>query len=130
MANLREFRRKDATPVIAVRLDLDTKGFSYTKWGGVQRCKAGDWIVRNGAETYTVDAETFARTHREVRPGTFVKHASVWAERATAAGSIRTKEGATAYSAGDMLVFNDAARDDGYAMPAERFDALYEPIEP
>ncbi len=130
MAGLREYRRKNATPIIAVRLDLDTAGFSYSKWDGVQVCKAGDWIVRNGEDTYTVDADTFARTYREVSPGTFVKHASVWAERATSGGVIPTKEGSTAYRAGDMLVFNDAARRDGYAMTADRFEALYEPIEP
>ena len=38
-----------------------------------------------------------------------------------------TKEGATAYEAGDMLVFNGPARTDGYAMSAKKFESLYEP---
>jgi hypothetical protein len=37
--------------VIAVRLDLETDGFSYRKWGDTQRCKAGDFIVSNDGDT-------------------------------------------------------------------------------
>jgi len=59
---MQEFQRKERTFVTAVRLDLDTEGFTYEKWGGAQRCKKGDWIVNNRTDVYTVDAETFDRT--------------------------------------------------------------------
>ena len=129
MAKLRKFCRKQKTAVTAVRADLDTEGFTYQKWGGTQHCKPGDWIVNNSGDTYTIDAEVFAETYRRVSPGVYEKHAAVWAERAAAPGSIATKEGETAYEAGDMLVFNDSGRKDGYAMSAEKFEALYEAEE-
>jgi len=110
-----------------VRLDLDTDGFTYRKWGGQQRCKAGDWIVCNyDGDTYTIDAEVFARTYREAGKGVYEKTSTVWAVRADAAGVIPTKEGSTAYEAGDMLVFNDPDGTDGYAMSAAKFASLYE----
>lgn len=51
-------------PVVAVPLELETDGFTYEKWGSVQRCKAGDWVVNNGGDIYTVDRQTFERTYR------------------------------------------------------------------
>ena len=124
---LRRFRRREKTTVIAVQLALETDGFTYVKWGGEQRCKGGDWIVDNAGETYTIDAESFARTYREVGRGLYEKSAPVWARRAESDGAIPTKEGASAYAAGDWLVFNEPDGTDGYAMPAERFESLYEP---
>ena len=130
MKHLKKYRRVARTTVTAVRLDLDTQGFSYQKWGGPQRCKRGDWIVDNAGDVYTIDADVFAKTYRSVGPGTYEKVGTVWAERASVAGAIPTKEGATTYAAGDMLVYNDAAGRDGYAMTRERFDSLYEPLQP
>lgn len=123
---MQEYRRKELTCVTAVRLDLDTEGFTYQKWGGTQRCKKGDWIINNKSDTYTIDAETFQRTYRIVSPGLYEKIGSVWAEAASEAGAIQTKEGSTAYSKGDYLVFNDPDRKDGYAMNPARFHELYE----
>lgn len=127
MTELARYRRRAKSTITAVRLDLETEGFTYEKWGGTQTCKRGDWVVNNGGEVYTIDAASFAQTYREVGPGVYEKDAPVWAERAESAGAIPTKEGASAYAAGDMLVYNNADRTDGYAMPAERFDSLYEP---
>ncbi len=124
---MQEYRRKEKAYITAVRMDLDTEGFTYQKWGGTQRCKRGDWLVNNNGDTYTVDAETFGRTYREVTPGVYEKHSKVWARQADASGTINTKEGSTGYEAGDYLVFNDAAGKDGYAMKAETFQRLYEP---
>lgn len=129
MTELKRYRRKPGTAVIAVRLDLDTDGFSYRKWGASQRCKAGDWIVKNAGDTYTVDADTFAKTYREQSPGQYVKTGEVFAARAETAGQVATKEGSTSYQAGDMLVFNDEARTDGYAVSAAKFPELYEPAD-
>ena len=50
MAERRQYRRKGQTTVVAVRLGLETDGFTYHKWGGAQRCKAGDWLVDNGGK--------------------------------------------------------------------------------
>ena len=123
----RRYRRRPDQPVLAVRLDLDTEGFTYRKWGGEQRCKAGDWIVRNGEDTYTVDAESFASTYREIAPGRYTKVGPVWARAATTDGAVETKEGRTSYRRGDMLVSNREDGSDAYAMSAERFAQLYEP---
>lgn len=123
---MQEYRRREHTFVTAVCLDLDTEGFTYQKWGSTQRCKKGDWIVNNNSEAYTIDAETFQRSYQMVSPGLYEKTGSVWAEEVSEPGTIQTKEGSTAYSRGDYLVFNDPGRKDGYAMSPTRFHELYE----
>ena len=122
----RKYRKKEGSFVVAVQLDLDTKGFTYEKWGGTQTCKAGDWLVENNGEVYTVDRETFASTYGRVRPGVYEKVAAVWAEVAETAGDIQTKEGSTHYEAGDYVVSNDPDGNDTYAVRAEDFQQLYE----
>jgi hypothetical protein len=120
----RYVRRPDK-PVIAVRLDLETDGFFYQKWGGKQRAKSGDWIVDNKGDVYTVDADVFARTYRRTGPGKYVKTTPIWAASATHAGSVRTKEGVTHYVAGDYIVSNDEDGSDGYAVTAKKFKSMY-----
>jgi hypothetical protein len=120
------FRRRPDQAVTAVRLALDFDGFAYRKWGHEQRAQAGDWLVDNGGEVYTVAADSFAQSYRALSPGRWIKAAPVWAERATQAGSVATKEGQTAYQAGDWLVSNHADGSDAYAIAAARFEQLYE----
>ena len=112
-----------------MQLALDTAGFMYRKWGSVQTCKAGDWIVNNDGDVYTVDRDTFERTYRRTGSGAYVKVAPVWAEVAQEAGCVQTKEGATHYRAGDYLVFNEQQGGDAYAVSASKFNAMYKPAE-
>jgi hypothetical protein len=123
---LKQYKRKAHTEVVAVQLDLDTQGFTYVKWGGTQTCKAGDWLVNNQGDTYTVDQGVFERTYQQVRPGLFAKTSQVWARRAEGDGEIQTKEGVTQYHAGDYVVYNDPGEGDGYAIQADKFEELYE----
>lgn len=109
----------------AVRLALDTDGLVYRKWGGEQRAKPGDWIVDNNGDVYTVDADVFARTYRQTATGAYVKTTPVWAERATGAGHVKTKEGFTQYEPGDYIVSNSSDGTDEYAMKADKFEELY-----
>jgi len=125
----RAYRKRAGTAVTAVRLDLDTDGLLYRKWGSEQRGKPGDWLVDNGGDVYTVDATSFAATYERISPGRYRKRAPVWAERAQRAGEVRTREGVTRHAAGDYLVANDVDGQDAYAVSAERFHRLYEPIE-
>src|SRR5688572_12089125 len=127
MSERQRYRRKPDQHVVAVRLALDTDGFTYRKWGDEQRCKGGDWIVDNDGDVYTVDAESFARTYREVHRGAWLKTTPVWAERAAADGDVATKEGRTHYRAGDYLVSNNEDGSDAYAISAAKFEATYEP---
>jgi hypothetical protein len=113
--------------VVAVQLALDGAGFTYEKWGGTQTCKAGDWLVNNDGDVYTVDAQTFARTYERVGDGKYVKVTPVWAEVARESGQVQTKEGTTEYAAGDYLVFNEENGGDPYAVTARRFEEMYEP---
>lgn len=126
---LQKYRRRPGSTVFAVQLALETRGFEYFKWGAKQSCKAGDWIVRNRDDTYTVDAEVFARTYEPVGPAEYRKVVTVWAERTNEAGSIATKEGVTQYQAGDYIVYNEQDRRDGYAIGVDRFEELYEPVQ-
>ena len=121
-------------PVAAVRLAFDEDGFAlgYRKWGADQRAKAGDWLVDNHGDVYTVDAAVFARTYRAVKdmgPGAYVKTTPVWAERAEKPGVVPTKEGSTRYDAGDYLVSNSDDDSDRYAISAEKFETLYMPAD-
>jgi hypothetical protein len=127
MGERRRYRRRPDRPVVAVRLLLETAGFDYRKWEAEQHCKAGDWLVDNAGDVYTVDAESFARTYRAVGTGIYVKSAPVWAERADAAGSVMTREGSTHYEAGDWVVSNSEDGSDNYAISAAKFEDLYEP---
>jgi hypothetical protein len=129
MGKRRKYIKRATQFVTAVQVDLELDGFTYLKWGGAQRCKRGDWLVNNNGDVYTVDGETFARTYRATGPGTYVKTASVWAEVASTAGEVRTKEGATRYDAGDYLVYNEADGGDAYAVTRHDFDRMYEPAD-
>lgn len=124
------YRRKKQTPIIAIQLALDMDGLTYRKWGGIQRAKPGDWLVRNGDDVYTVDANTFEQTYRQISPGLYEKTAYVWADRAEVAGTVKTKEGSTDYSAGDYVVSNGPDGSDCYAISAQKFGQLYEPSPP
>ena len=121
----RRYVRRPDRPVAAVRLSLDTDGLVYRKWGGEQRAKPGDWIVDNDGDVYSVDAQSFARSYREIATGVYVKTTPVWAERAQSAGSVNTKEGVTHYQAGDYLVWNNGDGSDAYTIDAAKFEALY-----
>lgn len=126
MTQRRKYRKKANQFVTAVRLDLDTDGLVYRKWGGRQRAKRGDWLIDNQGEVYTVEARSFARTYKRLRPGVFVKTTPVWAEVAMESGSVRTKEGRSRYRKGDYIVFNDRFARDGYCIGAARFKATYQ----
>lgn len=121
----RKYRKRASQYVIAVRLDIDTDGLSYRKWGSKQRAKRGDWLVDNDGDVYTVDAKSFARTYRRLRPGIYLKTTPVWAEVATRPGSVKTKEGESHYKRGDYIVYNERNGDDGYCTPATKFKAMY-----
>ncbi|MFO7688661.1 MAG: hypothetical protein R6V60_21480 [Desulfobacterales bacterium] len=129
METFKRYRKKADRFVVAVRLDLDTDGFTYRKWGAEQCCKRGDWLVDNDGDIYSVDGDVFAKTYRRAGPGVCVKTAPVWAEIASASGSVVTKEGRSLYEAGDYLVYNNQDGTDAYCISAEKFEALYEPDE-
>ena len=126
MSERRRYKKKASSFVTAVRLDLETEGFTFRKWGAEQRCKRGDWVVDNDGDVYTVDADIFARTYRRLSPGVYVKTTPVWAEVAAAPGAIATKEGKTHYERGDYIVFNEEHGGDGYAVTAAKFEEMYE----
>lgn len=126
MSGRQKYRKKADHLVTAIPLDLEMDEFSYHKWGDTQRCKAGDWLVHNQDEVYTVDRDTFERTYREVSPGRYQKIQCVWAEQADAPGRVQTLEGWTHYEAGDYLVCNDDQGNDCYSISAERFHQQYQ----
>ena len=110
----------------AVRLELDTDGFTYRKWGGVQTCNSGDWLVDNAGDICAIDGDLFAETYSETSPGRYTKAGDVWARQATSGGSIRTLEGRTNYEAGAYLVYNKKDSEYGYAVTEDKFNELFE----
>jgi hypothetical protein len=125
MTERRRYRKKSSQRVIAVRLDLDTRGLVYRKWGARQVAKRGDWLVDNNGDVYSVDCGVFERTYKLVRTGVYLKITPVWAEIATTAGRVRTKEGQSRYARGDYIVYNEKDGHDGYCMSAALFKSMY-----
>ncbi len=122
----RRYRKRSDQFVVAVQLDMDTDGFTYTKWGVEQRCKKGDWIVDIDGDIYSVDGEVFVKTYRKVNPGIYVKTTPIWAEVATQPGSVVTMEGESHYQSGDYLVSNKEDGTDAYCISAAGFESMYE----
>lgn len=120
------YQKKANNPVQAVQLKLDMPGFSYKKWQSEQHCKAGDWLVDNAGDVYTVDQTVFENTYQQTQPGNYIKVTSIWAEQATVDGVIDTMEGKTHYQAGDYIVYNNADQTDGYAVDKEKFETMYQ----
>lgn len=120
-----QYRKKASQYVVAVQLDLETDGLVYRKWGDTQRAKAGDWLVDNDGDVYTVAADVFARTYERVLAGVYIKTTPIWAEVAAQAGSVKTKEGASHYERGDYIVSNNENGDDAYCIAKEKFEATY-----
>ncbi|MCW8907664.1 MAG: hypothetical protein OQL28_10465 [Sedimenticola sp.] len=127
MTTLQRYVRRPDRAVTALRLRLETDGLRYRKWGAEQLCRPGDWLVDSGGDVYSVAADVFERTYREVSPGRYIKTTPVWACQATSEGALETREGESHYRAGDFLVFNNADQSDGYCMSRERFLSLYQP---
>jgi len=127
MPTPRRYRRRADQAVAAVQLKLESEGLHYRKWGHDQTALPGDWLVDNAGDVYTVSADTFSRTYRQVATGAYVKTTPVWASQADTAGRVKTQEGWTAYGAGDWLVSNRSDGADAYAISAEKFEQLYEP---
>ena len=125
MSRRLKYLKRPGQIVLAVQIALDTRGFSYKKWGTTQTCRRGDWLVDNGGDVYTVNRDSFARTYRRIGPGRYLKITPVWAERADAAGKVSTKEGVTHYRAGDYLVFNEKSGGDAYAVTERKFHKMY-----
>ena len=128
MKRQRRYRKREDQIVSAVRIDLKFGGFDYKKWGGVQTCNPGDWLVDNRGDIYTIAADSFEETYERVSPGRYRKMGMVWAEVASEAGVIKTKEGSTAYRSGDYIVCNNEDGTDAYAVGKTRFEAMYEPV--
>ena len=129
MSKLQKYFRRPDTAVKAIQLALDMDDLTYKKWGEVQSAAAGDWLVENEGDTYTVDNDSFQNTYRSVGPAQYIKTEPIWARKAIEAGKITTKEGETPYQAGDMIVFNNEDETDGYSMSLQKFEKLYEPAD-
>lgn len=126
--NQRKYRKREQKIVIGVEINLETDGFRYNKWGGVQKCSAGDWLVNNGGACYTIGSENFAKTYTELQPGQFAKTAPVWASQADEAGKVKKNEGFTKYPRGDYIVCNNEDGTDVYAVEIIKFEEMYEEI--
>ncbi len=125
MPALKRYRRREMTTVTAVQIALETDGFTYRKWGEEQVARAGDWLVNNNGNVYTVDGKEFGRSYIHVRDGVYEKTAPVWAETALSDGKVRSTSGFTSFRMGDFIVYSDETKADGWAMSAKEFTRLY-----
>gem|GEM_PF-274746 len=123
---LKKYRKKSDKIVEAMPLDLPECRIQYQQWGSQQKAKEGDWLVKHDDEYYTVESESFSQTYQNISGNQYKKVGNVWAEVAEKDGQITTKEGKTQYKKGDMRVYNQPDKTDGYAMPAKAFYNNYE----
>lgn len=130
---MQKYKRKYNT-VRAIQLDFEAADLNYKKWGGIQRAYAGDWLVMNAGEVYTVERKSFAATYVPAPAnkdwGLYTKVGFVWAFKANHGGTIGTKEGISTYAEGDFVVFNKEDSTDGYCVKPDKFLSMYEPVEP
>jgi hypothetical protein len=77
-------------------------------------------------EIWRLVGASFASTYTALGNDRYRKSSVVWAEVAERAGQIQTKEGTSAYAAGDYLVYNNADRSDGYAVSCDKFHDMYQ----
>lgn len=122
---LKKFYKTANAEVSAIQLAFKACELHYEKWGGQQHAKAGDWLIKQGDECYTVAADSFAKSYEQIEGNRYCKVAPVWAEVATEPGSLNTKEGSTHYQAGDYLVYNCEDKTDGYAISRKKFEQDY-----
>ncbi len=123
-----KYRKKAGQAIHAVQVDLDLLSFSYQKWGDSQTCKAGDGLVDNNGDIYTIDQQVFSNSYQKISPATYQKIAPVWARQADEDGSVKTKEGRSHYRAGDFIVANREDGDDAWCMSEEKFHDMYEQV--
>jgi hypothetical protein len=132
------FTYRKTETIVAVRMDLDMDmgPLRYRKWGGEQTAKPGDWLVLSNGDTYTIDADEFAKTYaplvfagREEPTGHFRKTAITYAFEASKAGTITTLEGESDFEAGDYICASNPEMLDGYPVSRETFEATYEVAE-
>lgn len=124
--SLKKYRKKSEQFVEAMQLALPDCRIQYQKWGGAQQAQEGDWLVKNGDEYYTVESTSFSHTYEKMSGNQYKKVGKVWAEIAEQDGEMPTKEGKTQYKKGDMCVYNQADKTDGYATTAQVFHDNYE----
>ena len=86
----------------------------------------GDWLVSDGVSSWTVAADVFAATYRELCNGRFTKTAVVTARQLPAKATIPTLEGPATAEAGDWVVCNPGG--DAWPVPLDEFERRYEPL--
>lgn len=96
-----------------------------TARGDAMRARAGDWLVEQGSEEWTVAAAVFEERYEEVRPGVFRSRQAIRAVRVEEPLEIETLEGWVHAASGDLLALGPAG--DVWPIPAERFAATYRP---
>lgn len=75
-----------------------------TARGSALSAAAGDWLVTDGAEEWTVAPDIFRRTYRRLADGRFVKQEPVRAARLDRSAEVPTLEGVARAEAGDWVL--------------------------
>ena len=81
MSELKKYNRRPDATVTAVQINLALVGhqpLQYAKWGGTQTAEAGDWLVNNNGDVYTIKEDVFANTYHMVSPGVYAKIGQIY----------------------------------------------------
>ena len=108
--------------VDAVRLTEDSEW--ATANGDPLSASAGDWMLSDGGDHWSVAPDVFAASYEPVGDGRYAKTATVTAIQLTAPFAVDTLEGVATGAAGDWLVRNPTG--ECWPVPAETFSKRYE----
>jgi hypothetical protein len=86
---------------------------------------AGDWLLSDGADQWSVADDVFAKSYRPIGDGRYEKTATVIAVRLDEPFAVQTLEGVATGAAGDWLVRNPTG--ESWPIPAATFAKRYEP---
>lgn len=100
---LRDARRYRPTTVVRATRLARPRSWRSAR-GSELSAAAGDWLVTDGAEEWTVVPDVFARSYRRLPDGRFAKDAPVAAVRLERATEVSTLEGVARAEPGDWLL--------------------------
>lgn len=119
----RTFRRVGT--VLSYQLDTDHEW--TTSGGDVLVGRAGDWLVSNDSDMWTVAADVFERTYEQLPNGRWRKTALITAVRATERTTIQTLEGPAVAEVGDWIATNPTG--ESWPIKADTFARHYVPAD-
>lgn len=106
---------------------LDERKIWRTATGSNLTAQPGDWLLCDGNDNWTVAADVFRATYRNLGGDQYAKFTIVRARQLSSRTTINTLEGPSLAEPGDWLVGNPGG--DAWPVPRADFGRRYEKVE-